>query len=828
MNRFDGILRWAWSVLIVFTLAFALGGCDGDDGKDGLDGADGADGMDGADGAPAPIPDPVEAAIEMAQAESCATCHGGIGDEHQAVYDQYSDASTLALDITNVDVQDGAVAGFDVTLDFSVSLNNAPYIDPAGNGLSLDSTGFYFAEYDAGSGQWLNSAGGFNFGLSNSNISSNGDGTYTLEQNVSVDPRTFASGALMGRIANGKLDIEERQAGKRITMYADNASDFWEFGNINAYTSPANVEGCENCHGAPYFKHGNYPGMVAGTPDFTVCKACHNNSSAGGHPEWQFMVDQPEAWASGTAYTAEQEALYAYDRTLVNDVHMSHAMEFPYPQSMANCNTCHGDVDLVLADENFTVETCKSCHVIEGENAWPALVDEDTGEVIQAAGDYYQPHRPPPVSYLWANAGVDGFEFHNATEDCTNCHKAELDGGFASTFAELHSGYDEYIYDANGDRYADTYTAQIDSVTYDADTDTLTVEYQTSDVDVVPELLVSFYGWDTKDFIVPSHWRDANSNRFEFEPGDDNPLFTADATVLPPNYKTTANLSAFAAEVTADIPTLIESMDVSKIEVTITPYIDVGLDDEITLNGVTATYDLMTSGLIDDYFKGDGAIADYEKCNACHDQLAVTFHSGSGRAGEMTVCRNCHASTNGGSHLEMQSRSIEGYVHAIHSFQDFDLQGGRNPGIFDAFDAVEAKRYDQHIEHAFPYFTALACEACHNEGTYNAPDQSKSMPGLLSESWMLNTWYEMVPAANGEAAIEKPGGRNIGFVPEYVVGASSKACGGCHRAELINEDKAGDLAAFNAHTDAFGTLVKNDAEDAVLFGIIDKIMTLFE
>ena len=33
----------------------------------------------------------------------------------------------------------------------------------------------------------------------------------------------------------------------------------------------------------------------------------------------------------------------AYTTTVMNDVHMSHAMEFPYPQSMSNCVTCHGD-----------------------------------------------------------------------------------------------------------------------------------------------------------------------------------------------------------------------------------------------------------------------------------------------------------------------------------------------------------------------------------------------------------------------------------------------------------------------------------------------------
>ena len=33
MNRFDGVRHWAWSILVVTALAFALGGCS--DGKDG-------------------------------------------------------------------------------------------------------------------------------------------------------------------------------------------------------------------------------------------------------------------------------------------------------------------------------------------------------------------------------------------------------------------------------------------------------------------------------------------------------------------------------------------------------------------------------------------------------------------------------------------------------------------------------------------------------------------------------------------------------------------------------------------------------------------------
>ncbi|MFU8821762.1 MAG: hypothetical protein ACNA8G_09410 [Gammaproteobacteria bacterium] len=84
------------------------------------------------------------------------------------------------------------------------------------------------------------------------------------------------------------------------------------------------------------------------------------------------------------------------------------------------------------------------------------------------------------------------------------------------------------------------------------------------------------------------------------------------------------------------------------------------------------------------------------------------------------------------------------------------------------------------------------------------------MPGLLSASDAWNV------------------DRNIGTVPEFVTGPASRACGGCHRAVLINEDAAGELASFNAHTDMGGYLVENDEDDALLYAIINKIMSLFE
>jgi hypothetical protein len=71
--------------------------------------------------------------------------------------------------------------------------------------------------------------------------------------------------------------------------------------------------------------------------------------------------------------------------------------------------------------------------------------------------------------------------------------------------------------------------------------------------------------------------------------------------------------------------------------------------------------------------------------------------------------------------------------------------------------------------------------------------------------------------------------RDIADVPAYVTGPASRACGGCHRAVLINEDEAGELMLFNQHVRQGGYLVEA-GEDAsgTLQSVIDEIMALFK
>jgi len=145
-------------------------------------------------------------------------------------------------------------------------------------------------------------------------------------------------------------------------------------------------------------------------------------------------------------------------------------------------------------------------------------------------------------------------------------------------------------------------------------------------------------------------------------------------------------------------------------------------------------------------------------------------------------------------------------VHAIHSSQPFDV------GDINFDDPVESMEYGHHIEFPYPTHGITDCESCHNPGTYEAPDQSMSLPGLLSATDSNDTWD-----------------RSIGDLPSVVTGPATRACGSCHTAELLNEDSAGGLAVLRQHM-ADGGYIVDAGEDATgtLMGIIDQIMALFK
>ena len=727
------------------------------------------------------VPEPAAPPVAMdgVQPESCATCHKDAGEKHQASYDElYQDGVILVTDLAYTFAPTGTH-----TVTFQMTKDGAPF-----DARKSDSLAIYFAP-------WTGEK--FQFEPAAERLSLKGDMAYDgAGGNTSTLVGEIPDlSALPGLIMVYGADEQVGSLPARIRQVKFPFAALMETGSGVDYVSAANDAGCVKCHTDPYLKHGNIYAQVGGDPatDFYTCKACHLDNGTGGHFEWQLLVEDPalaaQFFSEEVVLTPEQEAQYAYTTSLMNDVHMSHAMEFPYPQSMANCVTCHeGKLDTVLADENFTTETCRSCHPVTGsEEAGTAELALTT---LLAASDEH--------------ARVD-----LNTDDCTDCHGEGEDG---PGLREIHSGYTKSIFTAEGLRYSDAITVSIDSATFDGSK--LSVQFSAvagpelagMDVTVItPTVMVGLYGYDSKDFIIGAHERLADDNgdgaidnkdqrALEYTVGAEHPRFVTVADA-DGKWDVTADLSSWADLITAGT--------VKRVEIGILP--ELVNEDGITLalKAPSRTFDLGANAFADDYYAPIAKTVD--GCNTCHEALATTFHSAD-YGGNLVVCRMCHITKSGGSHLEIQSRSLDSYVHAIHTFQAFDV------GDIDFEDPVQAMEFQHHTEFPYPTHGASNCASCHLDGTNNVPDQSKSLPGILSATDPLT----------GRD-------REIGAVPSYVTGPASRACGGCHRAALINEDAASELISFMQHTKQGGYLIEAGEKPVdTLTAVIEEIMALFE
>jgi OmcA/MtrC family decaheme c-type cytochrome len=740
-------------------------------------------------------------------------CHNGTverdGAGHQAIYNMYTDASNFTVTIDNVTSVDNTAAGggYNVTMTFTILQNGTPLADKAAL-LALKQKTFYTSRYDNTTMQFFDSKS-----FSSSTATATGTpGQFTVtSDNVAFAPESPVSGALVYMyVASDLLDTEAEGRG-HYHLY-NNVLNIGEAFGDNTYVSAANVSGCEKCHGKPYRKHGYRMAVVTGLPDFVACKTCHYDNRVGEDFGFQVLAEDPARFfdlnaqvaAGGGEWreymTAAEVQQYGYTANVMNDTHMSHAMEFPYPQSMANCATCHeGKLDMILTDANFVGATCLSCHPVNGPVGGTAEGKAPALATIMPT--IFHGGTPPDTTYI-----------KNTT--CNACHKDPVTGGIAPRFSAIHTGYDKAIYAAADQKYSDAITVSIDNATL-VGTD-LTIEISADGTagglnsdNVVPALLVGLYGYDTKDFIVNGHDRwDSNCNGTISRGDNDQPIgeyVVGDEDPLCPNpYFTLVSEAPGAWVITAHLSTwagMIDNNVIKRVEIGVMPELDNGSGGLVPLNAVSRTFVLAT-GDFDDGFFGHN-IVDVGKCNACHDQLATTFHSGD-RGGSVTVCRMCHVTLSGGAHLEMQSRSIDSYVHAIHSFQAFDI-GGIN---FD--NTVESGFYDLHIEHTYPNFTIMNCESCHNAGTYNVPDQTRSLFGVLSASSSpLDGWN-----------------RNIGEVPSYITGPATRACGACHRTQVINEDNAGELAVLFGHWGSNGTLIEAGDPPNDIYTVIGEIFSI--
>lgn len=785
---------------------------------------------------PPPSPPPVTTAVvtptaaAMTQAatvggEACATCHSGdasiarSGPGHQADYNQlYQNGvikvSNLALVSNGTD---------STTVTFTLKKNGVP----------LDCTkttdrftlGAYYDTYNAATGKFTAVTP---LSLVGTKAAAAGVCTITKTVTAAADKALVAGMATADAVlaVYGADEVIEVNSAKHMNKARYPFGAVLRLGaTMGAATAPyvsaANVSGCESCHTVPFNKHAYIPGRIddlTGDPtgaarktqDFYACKGCHSDERNGNDKFWQLLGEGKLADAAtaagkalrnhvaavdaGTeAITAAESTKYAYKTRLMNDVHMSHAMEFAYPQSMRNCVTCHaGKMDAtagIFKDANFAAETCISCHTVDGITA-----------------------KMKAAAYNHASFVADAATLKST--ECTTCHAA---GKFAPTFTTIHKGgYDPKIYSTAGVRYSTSILTKIDSATYDSAASVLTVKFSAAGTvgtykatDIKPTILVGLYGYNTRDFMVAAHGNNADGKRnLEHVWGDGNPRFT-DVSAANGAWEVKVNLSLWK-----DI--IGTGKQVKRAEVAVLPQIGTTSDNILGLDAPSRTFDLVNNKFDDAFYpkiinvqtkaQGGSATSPTKGCNSCHDQLATTFHSGI-RGGNIVVCRICHEKSNPAAHYEIQSRSIDSYVHSIHSFQYPDK---KNVDFTDAFAAME---YRHHTETYFPRFGlgdgATDCESCHVAGKYGVPDTSKSLPALLSATDTLK-------------GITNP----MGSYPSYVTGPGANACGSCHRGQKVVEGDAGGLSTLWSHWRQNGYLVEN--VPTLWNAVVEKVMAPFK
>ena len=808
---------------LLISIFLGMSGC-GSDGSDGRDGRDGRDGVD-------VTLDPLAEAKNVGP-EACVICHDDSGSmaksgaQHQADYEEfYQDQALRVINLNYSNLGGNDIVTFEMTKkdefgveqDFDCRLATTNPEPDVSDALNIN-----FVAYDPVTREFSDGAASTFWRSIKGTLTYDGNGgcTSTKAQSPLGDLN-----ALNGHIAvYGRDETLIENAPKHIANPKFPFASMIPTGPGTDYVSNANASGCENCHTRPFLKHAYIYGEVNdGTNndgnDFYVCKTCHLDQRNGGHEDWQLLKDDPERYAAlhqlaeaaaalvppDTAHDSIREnmdagelAKYAYKTRLMNDVHMSHNMEFGYPQSMLTCNTCHaGKLAATLATENYTAETCISCHAVD------KLIEKMTTNRL---GNPVTVHN----AFIGTPASL------KATT-CNACHSpiGYLDpfgnpypsAGVGPEFTAIHTGYDPEIYTYDGANYVKYSAAleiSIDSASWDPNTSVLTIGFIGTEniagtglgvTDIVPTILVGPYGYDTKQYIVYPHGRDADRNRLlEYVIGSGpHPRIAETAASTPGDWEVTVDMSMWAD--------MIADGTIRKVEIGVMPELDDANGNEVAMNAPSRTFDLtmLPSG---DFVAGYPDVVDVMNgCNSCHDALATSFHSGK-RGGNIKICKMCHVPSVRGSHLEMQSRSIDSYVHAIHSFQGFDF------GDIDFSDPVEAAEHQHTLSAEFPRFGVKNCESCHLPGRYGVPDQSKSLPSLHAGNDVNNTTQ-----------------RNIGTVPQYVMGPAARACGACHRAQMIRADDANKLAAFNQHVKTFGYLVEDG--EGVWDTVVDTIMSIF-
>jgi len=691
---------------------------------------------------------------QLAQVESCSVCH--TSEKIQSVH-----ALPATIAISNTSAADDATNDT-ATLTFTLTYNGEAVTDVAAierqyayyHDDSLANRGFNRVSYPA----------------SDVALTSLGNGSYSVTfSNFTAD----AANATLGTTPVRLMIAGQSAIAGGFTVSAD----------TNNGVQGLFVDGnsCTRCHDSVFdttesSHHGAY------APQGDQCVVCHSRYNGGtdteaGHRLTNYVhgIHNSENMEGEefTRFSGSSGAQTAADTYKVG-----------FPTNMADCVMCHTTDDQIAAvtsNEQMNLTLCKSCHRNGDSNVW----DSADANYTSSIEEVWQ-------AIPFPNDSVR--DLHDSMPESTSCLNSSCHGNAALNLNEIHSGESkpkelgknihyftpEMTYDSETGKLTIVWGAYQDNDengSYDEGVDTkLDVTNRTDTTQPIfmtayaervldggvntvsdgAQVKIAYYGYSSKDSVYYDG----------FYPTEEG-LLTTDSTASGyTTYDSSTGMATTIDYMNQDVITEYKVIG-GRVAIVGIPQVD---GENAYVKSVSAEFHLDNTEVTD----AREVKVNMDKCDACHNGVKAHFDShGHTAIGDLNACEVCHRINVTALFFAEQPKTMKSYIHTIHIGQ----------AARPAFSALQAE---------YPKNPA-DCEACHDAGTYDIPDQTAELPAPIS-------------------GLEFAGGDTSGIT----YGPAATACGGCHRGAAYQNYVDGDSAALselnsiNAHFKTFGYGVNTD------------------
>ena len=745
------------SIFLIVPLLF-LGCGSGDSGAVGATGATGATGAAGAAGSTGPAGEDLTA---NPTPEACSVCHSNVAATH---------AQTGVVAVGSI--ASGLNEGGDLVTTFNVKLD----------GVNSDIFTLYraYSHYDNAllqtdpptlitTGQRVTL---FSSGAGVVTVASNGSGNYTA---------TVPAANVIDN-SNYLFIVQDATGTLRATANV-------QYGAAHLRDLVSN-DGCASCHGPYPARSANFSHYPVGGSE---CQICHSitSRSVGIISKDAAGVRVESAQKAGTNLVEYIHGIHKsagmpdgeYYRKLTGDG-PEDVYKIGYPSDMKNCKVCHTTSAQLTAATSAPVAyyLCMSCH-----QKWDGFVDHD-GEKLFAADDFHR-------------------NFVMGT-NCMTCHVELLDkdsaGDFHNDFQSTNSHYDSFYggTDISFDN-PNSVGFAITGVTKSGNNVSFTWTASRNGAAVNP--CDNTLGWNFRGlgaylaYGVGDDWVNDNVSTTPGQPAGSRNLFTSLTTTCSSNVATTTGLTIAANTGYASKASLALGGK--------------ALDNlAVTIGGVPTTKQFFVRVPSPTYAfsMADGAAAaarrnvvNTAKCLSCH--RGTMYQHGGDRIDNAQLCVICHNPSAGDKNNRLtryqivnadgtvnrdatyDGKSNETYdlrtlLHAIHGAEKranpIVIYRSRGIYAFATGDAAKPTGWPDDgvtiygsqngstIAHNWTVVhypqPANNCLACHDAGTYEAPDQTKAA-----------------------AVTVEPGTDWLSQADDISIGPTAAACTACHASSVV-------------------------------------------